>query len=261
MKGKKRVSRADWLTLLNAICGIMAIWYFQERQFLWGATLLITAMVFDGLDGYAARRWGSSHNMGTYLDSIADSISFALAPAIAIYTAFYDPESAGALTFDDPSNTLAVVASMTLALAGITRLARFSRKHTDIPHFKGLATPLAAGLVMFMILIFGPDTYNGYYGLGSQPLFVMGAVLVISFLELVPIPFPKAKGRVLVPFAAILIFVGFVPPLAYVFINPISTDFFINISRTASSFALIIFSLYLFVTPVLMFLRGRRCKT
>ena len=154
MKRKRLISVADTLTLANVVCGIIAIWYYSEHQFLWGSTLLIFAMIFDGLDGFAARKWGSSHSLGKYLDSMADAISFALAPAFGIYASFYDTSQPGSLTLESPLNTFTVLATLVYALSGMIRLAHFTKSESDLPYFKGLATPLAAGMIVFLLLLF-----------------------------------------------------------------------------------------------------------
>src|SRR6266545_6555225 len=85
---------ADFLTLANAACGILAIFavlaYIETRdlrRLLAAAALLPWALVFDVLDGKVAR-WRMRHSpMGRELDSLADVISFGVAPAAIAYAA------------------------------------------------------------------------------------------------------------------------------------------------------------------------------
>ena len=83
---------ADWFTLANAFCGTGAIFaamrYLQEgnvRDLLFGMALIPLAFIFDALDGRIARWRKSSSTLGRELDSLADVISFGVAPAALAY--------------------------------------------------------------------------------------------------------------------------------------------------------------------------------
>ena len=82
---------ADWFTLANAFCGTGAIFaamrFLQEgvvRDLLVGMALIPLAFIFDALDGRVAR-WRKSLALGRELDSLADVISFGVAPAALAY--------------------------------------------------------------------------------------------------------------------------------------------------------------------------------
>ena len=83
---------ADWFTLGNAICGVGAL--FSAMSYLgtgdvlhiyYAAALVLAALIFDVLDGRIARWRQKSSAMGRELDSLADVISFGVAPAIIAY--------------------------------------------------------------------------------------------------------------------------------------------------------------------------------
>src|SRR6185312_7886485 len=83
---------ADWFTLANAFCGTGAVFaalrYLHEgnvRDLLWGMALIPLAFIFDALDGRIARWRKSSSTLGRELDSLADVISFGVAPAALAY--------------------------------------------------------------------------------------------------------------------------------------------------------------------------------
>ncbi|EGJ09082.1 CDP-diacylglycerol--serine O-phosphatidyltransferase [Rubrivivax benzoatilyticus JA2 = ATCC BAA-35] len=83
---------ADWFTLGNAICGVGALFstmtYLETGDVLhvyFAAALVLAALVFDVLDGRIARWRQKSSAMGRELDSLADVISFGVAPAIMAY--------------------------------------------------------------------------------------------------------------------------------------------------------------------------------
>src|SRR3989475_3284739 len=153
MEWLRRVSIADVITLANAMVGFVAITCVMDRGWGEGPALLFAGVVLDGLDGLAARRWGSKHDRGRYLDSFSDTISFCIAPALLVYGLFYDRTRGSAWT--DPMNALAVVASTWLATFGILRLARFVQMDHAKESFLGFPTPANALLVISLVILFG----------------------------------------------------------------------------------------------------------
>jgi len=142
---------ADFLTLANAACGVLAIFAAmayvetQDRRRLLTATALLPwALVFDVLDGRVAR-WRMRHSpMGRELDSLADVISFGVAPAAIAY-------GAGMKGFWD------LVILVYFVACGVSRLARFnitaeqlSEGEAKVTHFEG--TPIPTSLVLVGII-------------------------------------------------------------------------------------------------------------
>jgi len=142
---------ADFLTLANAACGVLAIFAVmayvetQDRRRLLTATALLPwALVFDVLDGRVAR-WRMRHSpMGRELDSLADVISFGVAPAAIAY-------GAGMKGFWD------LVILVYFVACGVSRLARFnvtaeqlSDGEAKVTHFEG--TPIPTSLVLVGIV-------------------------------------------------------------------------------------------------------------
>lgn len=83
---------ADWFTLANAVCGVGALFsamsYLENdevRHVYFAAALVLAALIFDVLDGRVARWRQKSSAMGRELDSLADVISFGVAPALLAY--------------------------------------------------------------------------------------------------------------------------------------------------------------------------------
>jgi CDP-diacylglycerol---serine O-phosphatidyltransferase len=142
---------ADFLTLGNAACGVLAVFavmtYVEthERHRLFAAAVLIPlALVLDVLDGRVAR-WRRQHSaMGRELDSLADVISFGMAPAAIAY-------GAGMRGFWD------VVILIYFVCCGVSRLARFnvtaetlSVGADKVKYFEG--TPIPTSLVLVAIV-------------------------------------------------------------------------------------------------------------
>lgn len=148
------------LTLGNGICGFAAIAYASkitpagagpgeaESYFLLSAVLILAGMVFDMLDGYAARLSRSASEFGAQLDSLCDAITFGAAPAFLLLRLGqqWQGQSVGKL--------VAVIAAVYLACT-VLRLARYNVESSAEPNkrFKGLPSPAAAGCVASIAIL------------------------------------------------------------------------------------------------------------
>src|SRR5437660_10289229 len=127
------------LTLGNGVCGFAAIAYASkitldgslspeliDYYFLLSSGLILVAMVFDVLDGYAARLSRSASEFGGQLDSLCDAISFGLAPAFLLLRLGREWESPLV------RQSIAVIAALYMVCA-ILRLARFNVENSPDP--------------------------------------------------------------------------------------------------------------------------------
>jgi len=127
-----RKSIPNLITLLNALCGWLAIYYSSKGAFDYAAGLLVIAAVFDFLDGFLAKRLNAFSKEGALLDSMADLISFGAAPALFILFRF---ES---LDYFIPL----VISSGFLFACALWRLVRYTLRAAEIkPYFEGMPTP------------------------------------------------------------------------------------------------------------------------
>ncbi len=146
------------LTLGNGVCGFAAIAYASKITlggsmsqedvgfyFMLSAGLIFLAMIFDVLDGYAARLSRTASEFGGQLDSLCDAISFGAAPAFLLLRMGQEWNDNTLV-----AKSIAVIAALYLACA-ILRLARFNTENDPDPashkRFKGLPSPAAAGCV------------------------------------------------------------------------------------------------------------------
>lgn len=140
-KRRKRSYIPSIITMLNLCCGFLAILtadYFKSSLFL------LFSLLFDVLDGFAARKLNAQSELGRELDSLADLTSFGVAPAYLYY--LLSP-------LDQPWS---FIPPMILVIASAYRLAKFNLLPPS-PYFAGLPTPATA---MFMIGIFLAIKYN-----------------------------------------------------------------------------------------------------
>ena len=142
---------ADWLTLANAFCGVSAVFlamrYLQSNDphlLIYGGLLIPLAFVFDTLDGRVARWRQSSSTLGRELDSLADVISFGVAPAALGFAAGLD----GGWDW---------LVLGYFVCCGVSRLARFnvtaetlSAGADKVKYFEG--TPIPTSLLLVIVL-------------------------------------------------------------------------------------------------------------
>ncbi len=162
------------MTVGNILCGFSALILATHGRFLVSATLLMAAAVLDGLDGRIARLTGSSSAFGLQLDSIADTISFGVAPAYIMY--LWSGATLGRAGW---------AAAFLYLVCASARLARFNIQHTvsDNRYFTGLPTPPAALMTMSLVL-WHPDRIldRQTAGLVATMLFAI-ALLMVSTIR------------------------------------------------------------------------------
>ena len=187
-----KITSADLLTLVNGLLGMLAITYILDGRHVFAGMLIFAAVIVDGMDGIAARRFRKKHDFGRFLDSISDAISFCLAPGILIYSNFYD-KSLGSAWASVP-NAAAVLGSVMFVGFGLLRLARFAGKDYRFSGFRGLPTPAAAMIIILVCLLWGNISFNPF-SVGYQPYPVVAAAMGLALVMVSDIPYPKVTGR------------------------------------------------------------------
>jgi CDP-diacylglycerol--serine O-phosphatidyltransferase len=177
---------ADWFTLANAVCGAGALFssmtYLETRDVrhvYFAGALVFAALVFDVLDGRVARWRQTSSMMGRELDSLADVISFGVAPAVIGY-------ACGMQGLYDRVVLVCFVA------CGVSRLARYNvtaealSEGTDkVKYFEGTPIPTSFFIVVLLALAarsgaVGPDLWFGVVRLAGFDLHPLVLVFALS---------------------------------------------------------------------------------
>jgi CDP-diacylglycerol---serine O-phosphatidyltransferase len=186
-----RLSIADTLTLGNATCGFMAVYFtttgvliphltgsedggMARHSAATAVMLMLLASVFDLFDGLVARKLRSSA-MGAELDNLSDLISFGLAPAYFVVT--------WGMVANDANQQVSVVAAVVVLLAVVLRLARFSCVPMRDGMFQGMPGPFGALTVVSIVLLELPFVPT------------LLAIIGVAWLMVSRVEYPKPRGR------------------------------------------------------------------
>jgi CDP-diacylglycerol--serine O-phosphatidyltransferase len=167
-------------TLANMFCGYACIVFAMRGEFATAAPFIGAAIVLDMLDGRIARLTGATSDFGVEFDSLADVISFGVAPSILAFAwGLY------------PLGRLGWAAAFIFAAAAAVRLARFNIQ-TGAPHdkryFVGMPSPAAAGVPAATVFAY-PAGFNTY----AEALPVLAMVIVPALLMVSTIRFRSFK--------------------------------------------------------------------
>ena len=177
-------------TTAGLFAGFYAIIAAANGDFVQASVAVFIAAVMDGIDGRVARLTGTSSDFGVQYDSLADLVSFGMAPALVMYH-----WSLSALKFDGGvMGRVGWAVAFLYAACAALRLARFNTQvgSVDKRWFIGLASPAAAGLMMSFVWAFA-DGELGYSG--EQLRYVaLGVTLVAALLMVSRIRFWSFKG-------------------------------------------------------------------
>jgi CDP-diacylglycerol--serine O-phosphatidyltransferase len=132
----KLLTLPNIVTLANLLCGCVAVVFALDGRFDVAFWLIASAAVFDFADGAVARLTGQYSAVGRELDSLADVVSFGVAPSMVLFARY--GASFGVLP------QMLGVAVFAVALFSALRLAKFNVDETQRDEFSGLPTPAAA---------------------------------------------------------------------------------------------------------------------
>jgi CDP-diacylglycerol---serine O-phosphatidyltransferase len=189
-----RLSIADTLTLGNASCGFLAVYFtttgvlvphlmgredggIARHSAATAVILMLLASIFDLCDGLVARKLRSSA-MGPELDNLSDLISFGLAPAYFVLV--------WGMVADDAHQRVSAVTAIVVLLAVVLRLARFSCTTLPGGVFQGMPSPFGALTVISVVLLDLPFVPT------------VAAIIGIAWLMVSRVEYPKPRGRLAV---------------------------------------------------------------
>ncbi len=185
LPGERTVARRMKFAVVNActlsslMLGMLAIFLAMQGEVRVAALFLIACVIFDGLDGALARKFGVASPFGAQMDSLADMCSFGLAAPVVVYASL-----AGSV-----STPAAAVACALVAACAAIRLARFNVSPKDGRFFCGVPTTMAAAVLALTVAI----------GLPVPGIVLVAGVALLAFAMVSSFPYAKLARLVKLP--------------------------------------------------------------
>ncbi|HXV31221.1 MAG TPA: CDP-diacylglycerol--serine O-phosphatidyltransferase, partial [Sinorhizobium sp.] len=211
-KGPSRIARQlpNAITALALCSGLISVRFSIEKEFDYALAAIVASAVLDGLDGRLARRLHVSSRFGAEFDSLADFLSFGVAPIVLLF--FWADEAITGLTS---------LYLMAFALASAIRLARFNAQADPAEaawrkaYFTGMPTPSAAlavllpvsvavptpssmqwaglyALLIALLMVSRVPTFSGKkWAIGSSRLAMAALIGAVAVLSVVLILYPR----------------------------------------------------------------------
>ena len=165
------------LTCANLLCGSAAVFMATQEQFLWAFALILAGGLFDFFDGASARWLKVPSPLGVQLDSLADDITFGLAPAMVLFC------------YLKPIIGWWAVIALLIAAFSALRLAKFNIDERQTTSFIGLATPPNAIFWASLVCWLNSTTLPTW-----APWVLLAASLLSCYLLVSEIPFFSFKS-------------------------------------------------------------------
>jgi CDP-diacylglycerol--serine O-phosphatidyltransferase len=187
------------ITLLNLVSGSIAIILVFSGEMILASCFIFLAAILDYFDGLIARLLEARSDIGAQLDSLADVISFGLAPSVIIYQLIL--RSPGVPSWSAGSMPLLPFVALLLVASGAYRLAKFNTDPQQDVEFKGLPIPSTGLFIAALPLIFnqyreseGLIKYiQNYYSLLAIILFL--SWLMVSNIPMISLKFKNLKWK------------------------------------------------------------------
>ena len=198
-------------TLLNLVFGCLAIVFILQtgesivllqpggftevnlpEKITWGCFFIYAAAAIDFLDGFVARLFKSTSNMGRQLDSLADLVSFGVAPGLIIYQLLrisYAQEENGL-----DVSIISLLPAFLIPCAAAWRLAKFNLDTEQQVSFKGVPTPAIGLVIASFPLIIHFQTFNLQFTFINKWL-LYAIILLFSYLMLSNLPLMSMKVK------------------------------------------------------------------
>lgn len=190
----------NFITLCNGFFGIISIIAILNGQINIVPYFFAAALLCDFLDGMVARLLKTSSEIGKELDSLCDTISFGVLPAVLI---------AFMLKHYGASSDILIYLAAIYPLFTIYRLAKFNVKYNNLPYFVGLSSPLAAMMIITLFFL------NIQWQM-PLPLYI-GLNFIIAILMVLPVHFYTFKdlqksniGKILLAIILLAIIIFFI---------------------------------------------------
>lgn len=176
------------ITCCNLICGCMATGAAFHSHYEWAVVMIIAGAVFDFFDGMSARLLGVSSPIGKELDSLADVVTFGVAPSAMLFSLFGHVVYPAVL---EPIRSYVPYTAFLIAAFSALRLAKFNLDMRQTSSFIGLPTP--ANALFWSSLILGEYGFLVSGKFNAVLLFLV--MLLFCFLMVAEIPLFALKFK------------------------------------------------------------------
>ena len=168
----------NFITSLNLASGFAAIIFASHGDILIASWFITAAMIFDFLDGFFARLLNAYSDVGKELDSLADIVSFGVAPAVILYQLMMNT----CLFEGQFSQLLIIIILSVMPVCAALRLAIFNLDSSQTTNFKGLATPANAIAVITMVFASNFSDSEAILFLIDSPIAIIIITITLSLL-------------------------------------------------------------------------------
>jgi CDP-diacylglycerol---serine O-phosphatidyltransferase len=212
----------NFITSLNLASGFIAIIYAANGELLTASWFILAAMIFDFFDGFSARLLKAYSEIGKELDSLADIVSFGVAPAIILYSLI---QSSVQDIYVNPSGfradlfLIVIFLPVLMPVCAALRLAKFNTDEDQTKSFKGLPTPANAIAVITVIVAadFSTMPLLKTFTESTTALLIYTAVLSLLMVTNIPLlslkvshlKFRGNEGRYLLIGSCLILFIVF----------------------------------------------------
>jgi CDP-diacylglycerol--serine O-phosphatidyltransferase len=184
------------ITSLNLVSGFVAVIFAANGDIVTSSWLILAAMIFDFLDGFSARLLNAYSAIGKELDSLADVVSFGVAPGFIIYHLLNSSlalNTPGIPDYISVKTTLIFILPAIMPVCAALRLATFNLDTTQATSFKGLPTPANALAVISLVLAVHYSQSEIFSSLTNSPLFLILFTIGLSIFMVSRIPLLSLK--------------------------------------------------------------------
>ena len=189
------------ITAMNLVCGSLSVFFAVDGQLGWASVFIFAAAVFDFLDGFSARLLKAYSAIGKELDSLADLISFGLAPAAIVFTMLQltlFPTVKFQRIQDIEGNLsqwIVLFTSLVLPVAGAFRLAKFNTDDRQSEQFLGMPIPANAIFFASLGLILELGTRQSIVPVILNKYTLLASIFICSFLMVSELPMFNLKFK------------------------------------------------------------------
>lgn len=186
----------NFITSLNLAAGFIAITFAANGDLVTASWLILAAMVFDFLDGLSARLLKAYSAIGKELDSLADVVSFGVAPGFIIYQLLNDSLSLYApmiVNYDGIKASFILISPAIMPVCAALRLAIFNLDDSQATTFKGLPTP-ANALAVISLVIGAHYSHSAVFSsITDSPILLIIFTVILSLIMVSRIPLLSLK--------------------------------------------------------------------